>query len=58
MPPHVFQELPRPVTAFLLAGCKRNPREALSDCLSELADEAGSVAADGAGFPRPSLAHR
>jgi hypothetical protein len=39
MPPHVFQELPRPVVAFLLAGGKRKPREALIDCLRELADE-------------------
>lgn len=56
MPPHVFQELPRPVTAFLLAGCKRKPREALIDCLRELADE-GLVRyeTDLAGLPLISL---
>jgi hypothetical protein len=70
MPPHVFQKLPRPVTAFLLAGCKRKPREALINCLRELADEGlvryralvqyalGPLGLPGKTVPRPSLAYR
>jgi len=39
MPQYGLEEVPRPVVAFLLDGCKLKPREALIECLRELADE-------------------
>jgi len=56
MPQYGLEELPRPVVAFLVGGCKRRPREALIDCLRELADE-GLVwyETDAAGMPVISL---
>jgi hypothetical protein len=56
MPLNELEEMPRPVVAFLLAGCKLRPHEALAGCLRELADE-GLVRyqTDGAGVPVISL---
>ena len=56
MPPYGLEELPPPVVAFLLGGCKLRPREQLVDCLRELADE-GLVRyeTDAAGMPVISL---
>ena len=34
-----LEEVPRPVVAFVLGGCRLKPREALIECLRELADE-------------------
>lgn len=39
MPQYGLEEVPRPVAAFLLDECKLKPREALIECLRELADE-------------------
>jgi hypothetical protein len=39
MPQYGLEEVPRPVLGFLLDGCKQKPREALIECLRELADE-------------------
>ena len=39
MPRYGLEEVSRPVVAFLLEGCRLQPREALIACLRELADE-------------------
>jgi len=56
MPPHGLEELPRPVVTFLLSQCRRNPRDALIECLRELAED-GVVRyeTDAAGLPAFSL---
>jgi hypothetical protein len=56
MPQLALEEVPRPVVAFLLGGCKLRPRDALADCLRELSDE-GLVRyqTDPAGLPVFSL---
>jgi hypothetical protein len=56
MSQHVFEELPRPVVAFLLGGCRLRPDDALAGCLRELADE-GLVRyqTDASGMPVFSL---
>jgi hypothetical protein len=53
---HGLEELPRPVATFLLNECRRNPRDALIECLRELADD-GVVRyeTDTAGLPVFSL---
>jgi hypothetical protein len=56
LPRNGFEELPRPVATFLLNGCRRAPRDALIECLRELADD-GVVRyeTDAAGLPAFSL---
>lgn len=56
MPWPGLEELPRPVAAFLLNGCRQEPRDALIECLRELADD-GVVRyeTDDAGLPVFSL---
>lgn len=36
---YALEEVPRPVLAFLLDGCRLKPHEALAECLRELAEE-------------------
>jgi hypothetical protein len=59
MPRYGLEELPRPVATFLLNECRRNPRDALIECLRELADD-GVVRyeTDAAGLPVFSLLAR
>lgn len=55
-PRHGLEELPRPVVTFLLNECKQEPRDALIECLRELAED-GVVRyeTDAAGLPAFSL---
>jgi hypothetical protein len=47
-----LEELPRPVVTFLMNGCKQQPRDALIECLRELAaDGVVRYEVDGAGLP-------
>ena len=39
MPRYGLEELPRPVVTFLLNECRQQPRDALIECLRELADD-------------------
>jgi hypothetical protein len=39
MPRYGLEELPRPVVTFLLNECRQKPRDALIECLRELADD-------------------
>jgi hypothetical protein len=56
MPQVGLEEVPRPVVAFLLGGCKLRPRDALADCLRELSDESlVRYETDPAGLPVFSL---
>ena len=56
MPRYGLEELPRPVVTFLLNECRQKPRDALIECLRELADD-GVVRyeTDAAGLPVFSL---
>jgi hypothetical protein len=56
MPRYGLEELPRPVVTFLLNECRQEPRDALIECLRELADD-GVVRyeTDAAGLPVFSL---
>ena len=56
MPQYGLEELPRPVVTFLLNECRQQPRDALIECLRELADD-GVVRyeTDAAGLPVFSL---
>jgi hypothetical protein len=56
MPPCGLEELPRPVVTFLLNECRQEPRDALIDCLRELAaDGVVRYETDAAGLPTFSL---
>ena len=59
MPRYGLEEVPRPVVTFLLNECRRNPRDALIECLRELADD-GVVRyeTDATGLPVFSLLAR
>ena len=39
MPSDGLEELPRPVVSFLMNNCKQEPRDALIECLRELAKD-------------------
>jgi hypothetical protein len=56
LPQHGLEELPRPVVTFLLNECRQKPRDALIECLRELAED-GVVRyeTDAAGLPAFSL---
>jgi hypothetical protein len=56
MPPGGLEELPRPVVTFLLRECRQEPRDALIECLRELAaDGVVRYETDAAGLPTFSL---
>jgi hypothetical protein len=56
MPQYGLEELPRPVVTFLLDECRQEPREALIECLRELAaDGVVRYETDAAGLPTFSL---
>jgi hypothetical protein len=57
LPQYGLEELPRPVAIFLLNDCRQEPRDALIECLRELAaDGVVRYETDAAGRPTFSLA--